>query len=170
VLDASKELLAQYRLEKAKECLADAQSEIERGAYGAAANRSYYAIFHTMRAALALSGYDTKKHSGIMSEFRKRYIKTGILPIEFSEVIKAAFDIRGKSDYDDFYIVVKEDIETQVINAEQFINAVNDDILNVVGEKHIEDGFDLAELRDAMANPDAKFTSFEEVKKMLADD
>jgi predicted transcriptional regulator len=35
--------------------------------------------------------------------------------------------------------------------------------------ERIEDEFDLAELRDAMANPNAKFTPFEEVKAMFAD-
>ena len=45
-----------------------------------AANRSYYAIFHAMRAVLALDGIDMKRHSGVMSEFRRLYIKTGILP------------------------------------------------------------------------------------------
>ena len=43
-------------------------------------HRSYYAIFHAMRAVLALDGIDMKRHSGVMSEFRRLYIKTGILP------------------------------------------------------------------------------------------
>ena len=124
--EATRELLAQYRLEKARECLADAQAELERRSYSAAANRSYYAIFHAIRAALALVDFDAKKHSGIISEFRKQYIKSGQIPMEYSDIITAAFNIRGKSDYDDFYVVAKEDIITQTANAELFIKAISE--------------------------------------------
>lgn len=77
-----------------------------------------------------MDGYDAKKHVGIMSEFRRRYIKTDVLPIEFSEVIKTAFSIRGKSDYDDFYVVAKEDIIAQTANAERLIKVVDSAILH----------------------------------------
>jgi uncharacterized protein (UPF0332 family) len=33
-----------------------------------------------MRAVQALDGFDSKKHSGVISAFRKDYIKTGIFP------------------------------------------------------------------------------------------
>ena len=46
--------LAKYRIEQALECLHSAQREAESDAFKAAANRSYYAIFHAMRAVLAL--------------------------------------------------------------------------------------------------------------------
>jgi hypothetical protein len=36
--------------------------------------------------------------------------------------------------------------------------------------ERIEDEFDLRELREAMANPQAKFTPFEEVEAMFAND
>lgn len=44
--------------------------------YKGAANRSYYAIFHTMRSVLALDQIDFSKHSGVSAYFRKEYIKT----------------------------------------------------------------------------------------------
>ena len=43
------------------------------------------------------------------------------------------------------------------------------DVLRRAALEMIEDEFDLAELRSAMANPNAKFTPFEEVEAMLAD-
>ena len=42
--------LARYRLEQAYECLRLAKAAIEMVSYKGAANRSYYAIFHGMRA------------------------------------------------------------------------------------------------------------------------
>ena len=70
--------LSQARLEHAVECLSAARNLLETGNYKSAANRSYYAVFHAMRAVLAFDEIDMKHHSGIISEFRRRYIKTGI--------------------------------------------------------------------------------------------
>jgi uncharacterized protein (UPF0332 family) len=116
--------LAKYRLEKARQCLNDAKSGIEQGSYAVSANRSYYCILHAIRAVLAFDHFDSKKHSGLISEFRKRYIKTGIFPTDFSDSITAAFTIRTKSDYDDFYVVAKTDVETQVQEAERFLASI----------------------------------------------
>ena len=37
--------------------------------YRSANNRAYYSIFHAIRSVLALDGFDSKKHSGVISEF-----------------------------------------------------------------------------------------------------
>ena len=64
-----------------------------------------------MRAVLALDGFDSKKHSGIIAEFRKNYLKTEILPKELSPMIDGLVETRQGSDYDDFYIISKEEVE-----------------------------------------------------------
>ena len=87
------------------------------GDYRAAANRSYYAVFHAMRAVLALDEVDMSKHSGIMAEFRRRYLKTEILDRKLSATISQAFEVRNASDYDDFYIVSREDVDLQIDKA-----------------------------------------------------
>ena len=74
--------LSQARLEHAVECLSAARNLLETGNYKSAANRSYYAVFHAMRAVLAFDEIDMKRHSGVISEFRRRYIKTEILKHE----------------------------------------------------------------------------------------
>jgi len=79
VLDNNKISLAKYRLEHASQCLKAANTLLEIEDFKGAANRSYYAIFHAMRAIFALDGLDFKKHSGLISEFRKRYVKSGLL-------------------------------------------------------------------------------------------
>ena len=116
--------LALYRMEKAEECLTDAQDNLRWGKYGTAANRSYYAIFNAMRAALNLEGLDFKRHSGVISEFRKTFIKTGVLEPKFSAVIRDAFDLRNASDYDDFYVISKERVKAQTEDAAAFTQAV----------------------------------------------
>lgn len=116
--------LSLIRFTSARECLAAADSNFENGFYKAAANRAYYAIFHAMRAVLALNEYDSKKHSGVISEFRKEYIKTGLFDVKYSVTITELFKSRSDCDYDDFFTVEKEDVKNQIISAGEFLAAV----------------------------------------------
>ena len=70
--------LASDRIDHAREALDTAVLVCQAGDLRSAANRSYYAIFHAVRALAALDHVVMKKHSGYMSEFRRRYTKTGI--------------------------------------------------------------------------------------------
>ena len=115
--------LAKYRLEQARECLRDAENAIGTSSKNAA-NRSYYTIFHSMRAVLALERFDSKKHSGVISAFRQRYIKTGVFEPFFSDVVRNAFIVRNRCDYEDFFVVSKSEVEKQIDNARQFLEAV----------------------------------------------
>jgi len=118
--------LANARLQQARECLQFAETGLATESYKGAANRSYYCIFHAMRALLALEGFDSKKHSGVISAFRQRYTKTAIFPPNFSDIVGEAFEIRNDSDYQDFYIVPKERVEIQIANAKTFLAAVEE--------------------------------------------
>ena len=89
--------------------------------YKGAANRAYYAAFHSLRAVLILDSFDSKKHSGIIAKFRENYLKTELFNKEISDYISSLFRVRSASDYDDFYIVSKEEAISQVDKAEKII-------------------------------------------------
>ena len=116
--------LAIYRIERAEEDYNSAILLFENSDYRAANNRAYYSVFHSLRAVLSLDEYDSKKHAGIISEFRKRYVKTGIFSGEISDFIGDAFEIRNFSDYDDMFIARKSQTEEQIKNARKIIDAV----------------------------------------------
>ena len=118
--------LSRVRLENAKERIGYAKQILELGDYKTVANRAYYAVFAAMRAVLALDGFDSKKHSGIISQFRKDYLKTGLFPKEFSAVIDSLVEIRQGSDYDDFYIVTQTEAVEQLHDAEIFVTATEE--------------------------------------------
>ena len=109
---------AKYRMVRAREDLDAAHLLFNAGNYRIANNRAYYAIFHAMRAVLVFDNFDSSKHSGVIAEFRRRYIKEGIFPTEISKMIGSAFTIRNASDYDDMFIASKNDTEEQIDNAE----------------------------------------------------
>ena len=121
LLSEEKLSLSKTRIDIAKERIAYADEIMNLGDYKTVANRSYYAVFSAMRAVLALDGFDSKKHSGIIAEFRKNYLKTGILPKELSPMIDGLVEARQGSDYDDFYIISKEEVEEQLENSKKFI-------------------------------------------------
>ena len=113
--------LSNVRLEHADECISAAKSLLESENYKSAANRAYYTVFHAMRAVLAFDKIDMKHHSGIIAEFRRLYIKTGIFDAELSKIISVLSDSRNDSDYDDFFIVSTEEVAEQIKDAELFL-------------------------------------------------
>ena len=116
--------ISKARFDHAKECLQDAKLLLTGESYRSAANRVYYAIFHAMRAVLALDGVDMKHHSGIISEFRKRYIKTGAFDTSLSGIISELSSVREGSDDNDFFIVSKAETIQQVQAAEEFLTEI----------------------------------------------
>lgn len=117
--------LSKTRLGIAKERIEFADKILEIGDFKTVANRSYYAVFSAMRAVLALDGFDSKKHSGIIAEFRKDYLKSGVLPKELSEIIDGLVEVRQGSDYDDFYLISKEEVAAQLENAKLFVTSIS---------------------------------------------
>ena len=124
MLDAELKNLSQARLAHAKDCLHEAEILFDANEYKGTANRSYYAAFHAMRAVLILDGFDSKKHSGIIAKFRELYLKTDLFDRNVSDAISSLFRVRSASDYDDFYIVSKQDARLQLEHAKMMVSLI----------------------------------------------
>ena len=122
-IDKKREL-SNYRIDQAEQCLKSARCLLSIEDYRGAANRAYYTIYHAIRSIIALDGVEFKKHSGNISYFREHYIKQGIFEVELSAIITIASDARSSSDYDDFYLISKHEVEEQIENAETFYKSV----------------------------------------------
>jgi uncharacterized protein (UPF0332 family) len=118
--------LSRYRFQKAEEMLASAKRDMEARDYASANNRAYYAIFHAMRAVLALDGEDFRKHSAVIARFTLNYLKPEILPREYSKLISNASLIRNRSDYEDFYICSVADTNALFSGAVTFCGDVGE--------------------------------------------
>jgi uncharacterized protein (UPF0332 family) len=79
--------LAKYRYECCQEALEDARILYKNGRYKNTLNRSYYSIFHAMRAVNIMDDFDSSKHSGVIAHFNQNYVKTGEFPREASKII-----------------------------------------------------------------------------------
>ena len=122
--------LSKYRMERANEMLSASEDNLRVNQLRTSLNRSYYAVFHAMRAVNCLDGFDSSKHSGVISYFTKNYLKEEKLDKSLSQIIKDTSYLREKADYDDFYIASRKEAERQVEDAESLI---------IKAEKYITD-------------------------------
>ncbi len=118
--------LIHYRLSSAREKLTSAKLLLEAGLYKDSIGRSYYAIFSAIRAILAARQVDFLKHAGVIAYFQKEFIKTGIFDKKYSKYLQQAFQIRNSCDYDDFFIVSKQDAEEQYERATEILTMIEE--------------------------------------------
>ncbi len=123
-VEGTKNDLAQYRLERAKSDLRSAKLLLDAQEYRGANNRAYYAIYHAISAVHALHGQAYRRHKDALSNFNKDYIHTEVFPRTFGRRIAQAEEIRHASDYDDFYIATKSEVEKQIGTAMELIELV----------------------------------------------
>lgn len=116
--------LANYRLEKAKGCLKASKILLDDDCYSDSANRSYYAIFHSINALNALDEVGFKKHAGVMANFNRNYVKPGIIEKEYGKIANAAFEVRKDNDYADFYVISINEVVEQHDNAVKFVDRI----------------------------------------------
>lgn len=118
--------LSKYRLNRAREDLKTSQIDFDNHQFAASMNRSYYAIFHAIRAVNSLEGFDSRKHAGVIAYFNQYFLKTGRISNsrKMSEIIKDARRFREKSDYEDFFIAARDDAEEQLQNANLFVETI----------------------------------------------
>lgn len=137
MLSEQQVILSKLRLQSANEDHTTAKSLLHDGHYKAANNRAYYAMFHAIRAVLALESKDFKRHAQVMGYFNKEYIHAGHFEPHFFEIIKTASKSRTNSDYEDYYIATKEEANGNVSNAKLFLEAVESYIARRMENEYI---------------------------------
>ncbi|GBD87121.1 HEPN domain protein [bacterium BMS3Abin03] len=123
-MDEKKIDLAKYRLQRAVEKLEIAKYSLENGLYISALSNTYYSIFHSTRALFALEEIDSKTHRGVIHLFNLHFIKPGLLPAKLNSILSGALEMRLDSDYEDFYLVTKEETQEQYENALYFMSEI----------------------------------------------
>lgn len=126
--------LAKYRLEKAKEILIEAEDALKQNHFGMSVNRSYYAMFTSAKALLAMKDLDSSKHSGVISLFNQHLVKLRLFPEEFSKFLQKAKRIREDADYGDFVKITQEDAENQIDHARKFVAEAERTLLKMTKE------------------------------------
>lgn len=116
--------LSKYRFERAKENLNDAEILLKAQSFKSSINRSYYAIFHALRAVTALDGFDSSKHSGVIAHINQFYVKTNIFDKSLSKILDTTYRLRERADYKDFEVISKKMAEEQLEKAKTVIEII----------------------------------------------
>jgi len=124
--EASSRSFVEASLGRAEKALKSAKLLEENGELEDAVSRAYYAMFHAARALLFSRGINAKTHKGTISLFGEKIVKQGIVSEEYADMLRKAFDLRQKSDYE-IYAEINVELAKEVIkNAEQFIERVKE--------------------------------------------
>ena len=127
----NRDALANVRIERARELLGEAKALLANNAYKSANNRAYYSFEKAIKALLALKIKDAKTHAGVLHLFNTEYVNQNeYFTHEDYIKFKNSEYIRSVSDYDDFYIAVKEDCEKQIEDAEYMLEKVENYLAN----------------------------------------
>jgi len=93
------EILMKLWLEKAEDAFESAKLELTGGHLSFSVNRLYYCCFYAATALLLKDGKQFTRHSAVMSEFNRNYVKTGRVDVRWSKFYQKLFDDRQEGDY-----------------------------------------------------------------------
>lgn len=79
---------------------------------------------------MALEQAAFKRHKDTIAHFNKEYIKTEKFSRQLGRQISRAQEIRHASDYNEFYIASKEEVQEQIDTAESSLDAVEEYLNN----------------------------------------
>ena len=119
-----RDTLAQSRLRRAREALAEARLLAGAAHLNASVSRLYYACFYAVNAYLGQRGMAATKHTGVRSLFNRELVRSGFVPLELGDLYRDLFEARREADYDDFPEFTAERLGNWLILADRFIECV----------------------------------------------
>ena len=117
--------LVQYRFERARKTLEEADYMRKGDFFNAAINRLYYACYYAATALLIAKGIETTTHSGVKTMLSYHFVRTGLLSLENGTTFSILFEKRHSSDYEDFTYCDAELVDYLRPRAQIFIETVN---------------------------------------------
>ena len=117
-------MLVQYRLDRAREALAEASLLLGSGHANTGVNRLYYACFYAVSAVLLTKGLTATSHSGLRTLFHQHLIRPGLLPLGQGPLYDRLFDQRQRSDYADLVHFGVDEVRAWSVEAQAFVDAV----------------------------------------------
>lgn len=111
-------------MERAEESILAAQELAESGYFDFVASRTYYAVFYAATALLLSTGREFSKHSGVIANVHRHFVKTGRLTQEQGKNLNWLFELRNVGDYGVTLHVSAEEAQRAILAARGFVQAV----------------------------------------------
>lgn len=116
----------QLEMEAGKEALDAARSLVEGGLYRSAMSRTYYGLFHYIKALLYTQGFEPKSHEGLEHLFGLHFVKSGKVSVKSAKLLARLQKYRESSDYGLVTVFTKEDLEEELVEVDQFLQSIHD--------------------------------------------
>lgn len=100
--DNDRKALIDYRLQRAKETLIEADYNAKGEYFNTAVNRLYYAAYYAASALMLAYELDASTHAGIKTLLSLHFIKTNKLDNKHGRTFMTLFENRQSGDYEDF--------------------------------------------------------------------
>ena len=126
-------------LAKADERLSTARRDFAAAAFGDAASRAYYAVFHAISALLVTRGLTFSSHSQTIGGFNREFVKTGVFPPDTSRKLQRLFQDRPTADYDWYHHIEEADAGVAVSDAASIVSHCKQQVANWKREHRRED-------------------------------
>jgi uncharacterized protein (UPF0332 family) len=120
--------LVNYRIQRAKDTLPEADNLIKDGYYNAAVNRLYYACYYAVIALLIKNGINAQTHQGVKQMFSLHFIVNNKIDRRHSVFYGKLFNSRISGDYEDFVWYDNEMLTTLRPQAEDFIAVIEKEL------------------------------------------
>jgi len=111
-------------IDQAHQMLMVAAHNLDAGFDTSAINRAYYAVFYAANATLSTQGLSRSKHSGVISAFRERFIKPGLIETEYSGIYGRVMNDRHLGDYEIQQAITSDRATKDLEDARRFVNRV----------------------------------------------
>ena len=128
--------IAEQLLKRAETKLESSKLLLEKNFIDDALSRAYYAAFLAAKAALILVGEEPKTHTGTLTLFGLKLIKTGLLPKKLGYDLTDLFEKRQTSDYSVIVYYDEKDGLDGVKKAENIIREVKKFMKTVEDKQH----------------------------------
>ncbi|HCM19722.1 MAG TPA: antitoxin [Porphyromonadaceae bacterium] len=118
--------LSNYRLQRAKETMAEAVDIASSAYYNTAVNRLYYACYYAVNALLIKNNITVQTHAGVKQMLGLHFVVTQKLAPHYARFYTQLFNYRIAGDYDDFVSFDKEMLDELIPQAQDFIRAIEE--------------------------------------------
>ena len=115
--------IAEWR--RSEDCRQVAHLCLRHGYYADAIARSYYAVLHASKAALALYDVDPGSHRALSNLFGHHIVMTGMVEGRWGSVIGRLAKLRMVADYDAEVIFTESEASSACEQADAFANRIH---------------------------------------------
>ncbi len=128
--DETRQALVMYRIQRAKETLAEVPVLRDKQFLSTAINRMYYAVFYAASALLLNEHHNVSTHQGVKQQLGLHFIVTGRISRDMGKFFSQIFEARHSSDYDDFVATTVEEVDEFYPKACEFISVIESFLQN----------------------------------------